>query len=79
MKKNKRTVFCLLLVCMLVMLTGCMSNKDKPMETTMAPTTSASTESTGVIVGMAEDIKKGANDVKDGVENALTPESSTAH
>ncbi|MEF9940391.1 MAG: hypothetical protein RR768_09790 [Clostridium sp.] len=79
MKKNKKTVLCLLLVCMLVMLTGCMSNKDKPMETTMAPTTSASTESTGVIDGMAEDIKKGVNDVKDGVEDALTPESSTAH
>lgn len=83
MKKIKQITLCFLLVFTMALMTACTS-KDKPMETTMAPTMSStaggigtgptddmdSTESTGVIDGMVDDVLDMTSSSK---------ESSTAH
>lgn len=81
----KKIMLCFMLIFAMSLMTACSSsnNETTAMETTMAPTTSStgtgSMESTGVIDGMADDVKKGAEDVMDGAENAVDMTTTAAH
>lgn len=85
MKKIKQTAICFMLVfAMALMTTACTSKDSKPMETTMAPTTTSSTMSgtgTGPTDGMGSTESTG---VIEGMEDALDMTTSpmddtTAH
>lgn len=85
MKKTRQLILCMMLVFAMSLMSACGSSDNGTMDSTQAPTTTAgittngqdttdrsnTTDSTGVIDGIANDVKDGAEDVKDGVEDAL--------
>lgn len=76
MKKTRKFVLGFMLVFAMAFMVACGSdNNETTMGSTTAPTTKV--ESTGVIDGMADDVKDGAEDVKDGVEDAFDMTNGT--